>query len=339
MARARNLKPSFFTNDKLAELDPLGRLLFAGLWTIADREGRLEDRPKRIKAEILPYDDADADKLLDDLASGGFILRYAVESQRCVQILAFSKHQDPHYKEKPSALPAPPNHEDSGKTAGGVDERVRQAVFDRDSRKCVACGSTDDLSLDHIVPRSAGGSHDESNLQTLCRRCNSGKNNRIARSMIGRPLTNDRPTSAVQPPTLPPLIPDSPIPLPDSKKVKNKPSAPATPLPGWLAAEDWERWRKHRGRKAEGEAGRLQIAKLDALRQQGHDPPAMISAAIESGWATFYPPRAPPMAINGSAAQGRAEVADFIFKRGKHGSGEQKPGAERDITGESERVA
>lgn len=122
-------------------------------------------------------------------------------------------------------------------------------------------------------------------------------------------------------------------------KARSKTKAPPAALPGWLAAEDWERWRKHRGRKAEGEAGQLQIAKLDALRQQGHDPPAMISAAIESGWATFYPPRAPPRAINGSAAQGRAEVADFIFKRGKHGSGEQKPGAERDITGESERVA
>ena len=61
MARARNLKPSFFTNDKLAELHPLGRLLFAGLWTIADREGRLEDRPKRIKTDVsLPYITADA---------------------------------------------------------------------------------------------------------------------------------------------------------------------------------------------------------------------------------------------------------------------------------------
>ena len=61
MARARNIKPSFFTNDVLAEIDPLGRLLFIALWTMADREGRLEDRPKRIKAEALPYDDANAD--------------------------------------------------------------------------------------------------------------------------------------------------------------------------------------------------------------------------------------------------------------------------------------
>ena len=37
MARARNIKPGFFTNDVLADCDPLARLLFAGLWTVADR--------------------------------------------------------------------------------------------------------------------------------------------------------------------------------------------------------------------------------------------------------------------------------------------------------------
>jgi hypothetical protein len=55
VARSRNIKPGFFLNDELAECEPLARILFAGLWCIADREGRLEDRPKRIKAEVLPY--------------------------------------------------------------------------------------------------------------------------------------------------------------------------------------------------------------------------------------------------------------------------------------------
>ena len=59
MARSRNIKPGFFLNDDLAECEPLARLLFAGLWCIADREGRLEDRPKRIKIEVLPYDNCD----------------------------------------------------------------------------------------------------------------------------------------------------------------------------------------------------------------------------------------------------------------------------------------
>src|SRR5690606_6640904 len=113
MARARNIKPSFFANDDLADINPLGRLLFIGLWTIADREGRLEDRPRRIKAEVLPYDDCDVDALLDDLQKHGFILRYAVGGDRFIQVLNFTKHQNPHVKETASTIPEPEQHHTS----------------------------------------------------------------------------------------------------------------------------------------------------------------------------------------------------------------------------------
>lgn len=107
MARSRNIKPGFFTNDRLAECDPLARLLFAGLWTIADREGRLEDRPKRIKAELLPYDECSGDALLAQLEQAGFILRYSANGERYIQILAFGKHQNPHKNEADSVIPPP----------------------------------------------------------------------------------------------------------------------------------------------------------------------------------------------------------------------------------------
>lgn len=107
MARARNLKPGFFTNDRLAECSIAARLLFSGLWTIADREGRLEDRPKKIKAEVLPYDDFDCDDLLNQLAKHGFITRYSHEGNAYIQVLNFKKHQNPHVKEAASTIPAP----------------------------------------------------------------------------------------------------------------------------------------------------------------------------------------------------------------------------------------
>lgn len=107
MARARNIKPGFFMNDRLAEIEPLGRLLFAGLWTIADREGRLEDRPKKIKAEILPYDNCNIDNLLNSLAPE-FIIRYSVDGKNYIQIVNFLKHQNPHPREVPSIIPAIP---------------------------------------------------------------------------------------------------------------------------------------------------------------------------------------------------------------------------------------
>lgn len=109
MARARNIKPGFFRNEILAELPPITRLLFAGLWTIADKAGRMEDRPKRIKADVLPYDDGDVDAMLDQLASAGFIARYNTGDARYIEVLNFGKHQNPHVKEQESTIPAPPN--------------------------------------------------------------------------------------------------------------------------------------------------------------------------------------------------------------------------------------
>lgn len=107
MPRARLLKPGFFTDEDIAELPPLARLLFQGLWTVADREGRLEDRPKRLKVELLPYDDCDADDLLAEIAGKGFIVRYEVEGRRFIQVRTFSKHQHPHVREPASSIPAP----------------------------------------------------------------------------------------------------------------------------------------------------------------------------------------------------------------------------------------
>jgi hypothetical protein len=105
MARARNIKPGFFKNDDLAALSPYGRLLFAGLWTIADKKGRLFDKVKRIKAEVLPYDDVDVEALLQDLHEGGFIKRYSIDLNNYIQIINWEKHQNPHRNEVESEIP------------------------------------------------------------------------------------------------------------------------------------------------------------------------------------------------------------------------------------------
>lgn len=106
MARARNIKPSIMDNEELAELEPITRLLFIYLWMLADRDGRLEDRPKRIAAQALAYDrDANVDSMLNGLCSKGFITRYKANGMACIQITAFAKHQTPHVRETASALP------------------------------------------------------------------------------------------------------------------------------------------------------------------------------------------------------------------------------------------
>lgn len=110
MARARNIKPSLFKNELLGEADPLLTILFQGLWCLADKEGRLEDRPRRIKVEIFPYRELpDFNRYLTELARLGFIERYEVENQAIIQVVNFVKHQSPHKTEKPSELPAKPS--------------------------------------------------------------------------------------------------------------------------------------------------------------------------------------------------------------------------------------
>jgi len=108
--RARNVKPGFFKNDILAECDLLARILFAGLWCLADREGRLEYRPKKIKAEVLPYDNCNIEKLIGQLAERQFITTYDVDGVFYIQINAFQKHQNCHMREPESTIPAPVQH-------------------------------------------------------------------------------------------------------------------------------------------------------------------------------------------------------------------------------------
>ena len=56
-----------------------------------------------------------------------------------------------------------------------LDPDVRWSVFQRDGYACTHCGSQSDLTIDHVHPVSLGGLNDPTNLQTLCRSCNSRK--------------------------------------------------------------------------------------------------------------------------------------------------------------------
>ena len=105
MARARNIKPGFFKNYLLADLGPCCQILFAGLWCLADREGRLEDKPRLIKAELFPYYDFDVNGGLTELERCNFVKRYTCNGERFIQVVNFKKHQSPHGTEKASSIP------------------------------------------------------------------------------------------------------------------------------------------------------------------------------------------------------------------------------------------
>jgi len=106
MARARSLKPAIFKNELLGQRDPILTVLFAGLWCLADREGYLEDRPARIKVEILPYREGiDINGYLTELHTLGFIRRFTgSNSTPLIHVTKFLIHQNPHKTERPSDL-------------------------------------------------------------------------------------------------------------------------------------------------------------------------------------------------------------------------------------------
>lgn len=108
MARSRNIKPGFFSNEHLAEVDFATRLLFIGMWTEADREGRLEDRPRRLKMALFPADNVDIDAMLYSLHDLEFIDRYSVNGRNYIQVVNWAKHQNPHLKEAKSTIPEKP---------------------------------------------------------------------------------------------------------------------------------------------------------------------------------------------------------------------------------------
>lgn len=131
MARARNIKPALFKNEILGVADPLYTLLFEGLWLLADREGRLEDRPLRIKAEIFPYRErVDIESMLAWLNQNGFIIRYQVGSGRFIEVANFNKHQNPHKNEAPSEIPDKSEGCISSEKIGTDSEEIKTAPAD-----------------------------------------------------------------------------------------------------------------------------------------------------------------------------------------------------------------
>lgn len=64
---------------------------------------------------------------------------------------------------------------------GDVRKVSRRAVLARDSHRCQYCGSRSHLTIDHVIPRSRGGSSSWDNIVTSCAPCNARKGDRLPR--------------------------------------------------------------------------------------------------------------------------------------------------------------
>lgn len=140
MARARNLKPGFFRDAKVVSCSFQARILFQGLWCMADYMGRLKYNPMEVKMEIFPADDVDVPACMDELSSTGLITMYRdCSGAALVQVTNFTKHQNPHVNERQDrnknpipCLPGPdevaPSDEQEGEEEPSMEQRVKDAL-------------------------------------------------------------------------------------------------------------------------------------------------------------------------------------------------------------------
>ncbi|QDZ20313.1 HNHc domain-containing protein [Chloropicon primus] len=82
------------------------------------------------------------------------------------------------------------------KLKGAFDKGVpltRKNVYARDRHKCQYCGSTKNLTLDHVIPTSRGGGTEWDNLVTACNKCNQKKGNKLLKELGSGMKLNNKP--------------------------------------------------------------------------------------------------------------------------------------------------
>lgn len=128
MARMRSLKPEFWQDEELAcQLTRDERMLYIGLWNLADEHARLRGDPRYIKGQLFPYDDditpADIDKMLGRLADLHKVHQYRAGIGRYLFLPNLARHQRLESDKVPSRLPGPDDDE-RGETppVPGADE-------------------------------------------------------------------------------------------------------------------------------------------------------------------------------------------------------------------------
>ena len=122
MARIRTIKPEFFTSDDIVSMTPLARLFYVSLWCEADREGRLEWKPRTLKLRYLPGDNCNIEELANELIEGGLIVLYEVDGKEYAEILSFKKHQVINNRESESKIPSRVTHASPTRESGVLAE-------------------------------------------------------------------------------------------------------------------------------------------------------------------------------------------------------------------------
>ena len=132
MARIRTVKPEFFRHEGLQDLEekqpklkPM--LVFEGLWTVSDKNGIFEWRPRQLKLDILPFVTFNMEQTLSILSDSGYIIPFEHAGKQYGIIPTFKDHQRITGTEAKSSGKFPiPDEETLKKRQGNTKETPEQ---------------------------------------------------------------------------------------------------------------------------------------------------------------------------------------------------------------------
>lgn len=110
MPRQRMIKPDFFDSGSLAECTRDARLVFVGLWVMADDKGNMKFNERKLQKQLFPYDDLDPRMLmvwLAELEVVGCIKAYEAQGDVCISVPNFLTYQTIKNPSK-TTVPEPP---------------------------------------------------------------------------------------------------------------------------------------------------------------------------------------------------------------------------------------
>lgn len=141
MARKRMIDPNIWQSEDFSKLSTLGKLVFIGLFSLADDEGRGRCNPVFLKSTLFPYEEgirsADIDKTLSEISSNMSVIFYSCDGSNYYSLLSWNTFQK---IDRPTASKIPE-----------YDEKTMQRLFDDNStspRRVIASNRKEDNRIE-----------------------------------------------------------------------------------------------------------------------------------------------------------------------------------------------
>lgn len=185
----RMVYAKMLSSHKLCQMPITARWLFIGTILLADDNGRLNGDPRYLRGQIFSYDQEitveEVEKMIEELVNSTVIHSYEVDGSRYLHHPKWSQYQ--HLRKdrmsrsqipKPTCCKAAVNK--ISIAGSGLPREIADEVYQRDGEICRYCSKTTrPFTIDHILPRSKGGSNELDNLTISCVSCNLSKGDKL----------------------------------------------------------------------------------------------------------------------------------------------------------------